>query len=98
MAAKTHLQKTYGHGQCASLALAALEHLNLPCVVFYNTDPDNDSAVHVANQVNGGYLDIYGLVGQSDMESRYGMQLRAVFDPKSEDTRIQFEVCMLELF
>ena len=60
------LRATYGHGQCASLAMAVLEHLKLPCVVFYNTDPDDDSAAHVANAVSGSFLDIYGIVTHAD--------------------------------
>lgn len=85
---------TYGHGQCASLAMAVLEHLKLPCVVFFKTDPSDDSAIHVANAIDGGFLDIYGIVTHADLEKRYGCELRAVFDPKGEDTSIQFEVCM----
>ena len=90
------LRATYGHGQCASLAMAVLEHLNLPCVVFYQTDPKDDSAAHVANAVDGGFLDIYGIASHADMESRYGCELRAVFDANGEDTAVQFEVCMGE--
>ena len=88
------LKDTYGHGQCASLAMAVLEHLKLPCVVFYKTDPSDDSAIHVANAVDGGFLDIYGIVTHADLEKRYGCELRAVYDLKGEDTSIQFEVCM----
>lgn len=88
------LKDTYGHGQCASLAMAVLEHLKLPCVVFYKTDPSDDSAIHVANAVDGGFLDIYGIVTHADLEKRYGCELRAVYDPKGEDTSIQFEVSM----
>lgn len=90
------LEQTYARGQCASLALAVLEHLKLPCVVFYNTDPDNDYAVHVANQVDGGYLDICGVVSQAEMEDRYGLKVSSIFDPEGEDTMVQFEVCMSE--
>ena len=64
------LRDAYGHGQCASLAMAVLENMNLPCVVFYRTDPSDDSAAHVANAVDGGFLDIYGIVTHADLEKR----------------------------
>lgn len=93
---RSYLLDSYGHGNCASLAMAVLEHLELPCVVFYKRDPEDNSAVHVANRVDGGYLDIYGIVSKEQIEARYGCDLVEVLDASGEDTAVQFEVCMGE--
>jgi len=89
------LRRIYGHGQCASLALAVLEHARLPCVVFYGAGED-DGAFHVANEFMDKYLDVYGVVTQADMETRYGAPLTMRRDPDGSQARIEFEVCMSE--